>query len=458
VGSEIFSRTPGGAVVADDEWAARLDAGWRREACAAAAASLYPELRPQVASEQRRHKLSYKLSPAAAAAAPEAAAAGEAGASASTSGVAEQPAVARLRAVLAAGGLAAKVVFSGGEDVDILAAGAGKGAALAFVLSRLAAAGGRPDAVLAAGDSGNDAELMDLPGVRGVVVANAQRELLAHVAGRPPVAAADGGGGDGSANVGAVFLAPFLATQPCSAGIVEALQVFGLVPPPPPAALDARGLLAAAVAALPAIEAALDAAASAAADGVAADGVAIPAPPELFVDGATFIAASGCVAMLRAAVAWPATAAGGASEGDAVLCDGGPSQPDFPGRVDSATGLTSLGGHSVSGVSSIDGGGASAAAGANGGAAAAAPPAAWVDGIALEPAGALGAPDGGALLATFGVQRLSPGGARDAARGAMCSALLLPCAGAPHGGLLRSLQVGPLSPRRSFPARLLAAP
>jgi hypothetical protein len=60
---------------------------------------------PQVASEQRRHKLSYHLQRST----PEA----------------DEALLQGLRDSLAAAGLAAKVIYSGGVDVDVLAQGAG---------------------------------------------------------------------------------------------------------------------------------------------------------------------------------------------------------------------------------------------------------------------------------------------------------------------------------------------
>lgn len=51
--------------------------------------------------------------------------------------------------------------------MDILSAQAGKGAALAYVLDMLRRAGLAPSAgVQVSGDSGNDAELLEVPGVK----------------------------------------------------------------------------------------------------------------------------------------------------------------------------------------------------------------------------------------------------------------------------------------------------
>lgn len=78
----------------------------------------------QAATEQRRHKLSYHLQ--------------------QTSPEADQAVLQHLRESLAAAGLAAKVIYSGGVDVDVLAEGAGKGKALEFVLRELQEAGAYP--------------------------------------------------------------------------------------------------------------------------------------------------------------------------------------------------------------------------------------------------------------------------------------------------------------------------
>jgi hypothetical protein len=73
----------------------------------------------QQASEQRPHKLSYHLDKAA---------------------VGDPEAyLQQLAAALAAVGLGVNVVYSGGRDVDLLALGADKGRALAFLLQQIPA-------------------------------------------------------------------------------------------------------------------------------------------------------------------------------------------------------------------------------------------------------------------------------------------------------------------------------
>jgi hypothetical protein len=123
------------------------------------------------------------------------------------------------------------VVFSGGEDLDVLPAAASKGRALEYLLEKLAEAngGGAPPAgVLAAGDSGNDVELLAVPGARGCVVANAHVELREWAA----------------AHAGPDV---FEASRDGPAGVAEALEHYGLV-----RALPAAGDAAAALSAGPA--------------------------------------------------------------------------------------------------------------------------------------------------------------------------------------------------------------
>lgn len=83
--------------------------------------------------------------------------------------------IAELEEKLAAAGIKSTVVYSSDRDLDILPAGADKGSALAWLCKHLNLDLTR---TIVAGDTGNDTSMFLLPGVRGIVVENAQPELL----------------------------------------------------------------------------------------------------------------------------------------------------------------------------------------------------------------------------------------------------------------------------------------
>lgn len=111
VGTEILING-----VSDTQWEAYLNEGWDRDAVSTVG-SRFPELILQEITEQRPHKVSYKLY-----AADEAQAAGV---------------ISNLRSQLAGAGLDVNVIFSGGEDVDALPSKASKGKALSFLLKQV---------------------------------------------------------------------------------------------------------------------------------------------------------------------------------------------------------------------------------------------------------------------------------------------------------------------------------
>ncbi len=119
-----------------------------------------------------------------------------------------------LRARLAAAGLEVTVVYSSGRHLDVLPAGTDKGRALEWLCRRLAIP---PSSVLVAGDTGNDASLFLLPGVRGIVVENAQPELIEAV----------------------VPVPTFNATHVLADGVLEGLRHFGVIPETPKASQTA---------------------------------------------------------------------------------------------------------------------------------------------------------------------------------------------------------------------------
>ncbi len=80
-------------------------------------------------------------------------------------------AIDEIRQALANAGIAAEVIYSSARDLDILPGGVSKGAAAVHLANYLGI-----ERVIACGDSGNDASLMQ-QGFCGVVVANALDEL-----------------------------------------------------------------------------------------------------------------------------------------------------------------------------------------------------------------------------------------------------------------------------------------
>ena len=84
--------------------------------------------------------------------------------------------LAELRQRLAAAGLNVAIVYSSQRDLDLLPPRATKAGALQWLCTKLRLG---LDQVLVAGDTGNDASMFRLPGVRGIIVENAQPELFA---------------------------------------------------------------------------------------------------------------------------------------------------------------------------------------------------------------------------------------------------------------------------------------
>lgn len=113
-----------------------------------------------------------------------------------------------LRRRLADAGLQVSVVYSSLRDLDVLPARATKGNALRWLCERL----GIPlEQVLVAGDTGNDSSMFLVPGVKGIVVENAQPELFEAV----------------------VKLPAFVTTLIMADGVLEGLAHFGVIPEVP---------------------------------------------------------------------------------------------------------------------------------------------------------------------------------------------------------------------------------
>ncbi|MGF1678911.1 MAG: HAD-IIB family hydrolase [Candidatus Methylacidiphilales bacterium] len=112
-------------------------------------------------------------------------------------------AINELRRALEQAGIRAAVVYSSQLHLDILPSEATKGNALAWLAQHL----GIPHQhLLVAGDTGNDSSMFLLPGVRGIVVENAQPELYESV----------------------VELPVYRATQILADGVLEGLRHFGI--------------------------------------------------------------------------------------------------------------------------------------------------------------------------------------------------------------------------------------
>ncbi|HLP25157.1 MAG TPA: HAD-IIB family hydrolase, partial [Acidobacteriota bacterium] len=79
-----------------------------------------------------------------------------------------------LKRQLIEAGVAARVVYSSSRDLDVIPRNATKGGSLEWLTRRLTVP---LDQVLVAGDTGNDASMFRLPGVRGIIVENAFPEL-----------------------------------------------------------------------------------------------------------------------------------------------------------------------------------------------------------------------------------------------------------------------------------------
>ncbi|KAJ4820926.1 Sucrose phosphate phosphatase [Rhynchospora pubera] len=171
VGTEI---TYGEAMVPDEGWAEILSQKWDRNAVLEESAK-FSELKLQSETEQRPHKISFYVPKEKA------------------QEITKSP--------------------FGGMDLDVLPQGAGKGQALAYLLKKVDSIGKPPKNTLVCADSGNDAELFSIEGVYGVMVTNAQEELLhwneQNAKGNPKI---------------------IHATKMCASGIIEAIRHFKLGP------------------------------------------------------------------------------------------------------------------------------------------------------------------------------------------------------------------------------------
>ncbi|MEQ8971155.1 MAG: sucrose-phosphate phosphatase [Coleofasciculus sp. C1-SOL-03] len=136
--------------IVDQEWADRLAQGWNRDAVVAIAAH-YSDLVLQPETEQRPFKVSYVVSEEI-----------------------SSELLPRLESSLQEKGLDVKLIYSGGQDLDILPRQGDKGLAVQFLRNKW-----DMDATktVVCGDSGNDIALFSAGEERGILVGNAKPEL-----------------------------------------------------------------------------------------------------------------------------------------------------------------------------------------------------------------------------------------------------------------------------------------
>lgn len=166
----------------DPEWANILSQGWNREAIVAIA-DQFEQLQSQPKSEQNPFKISYYLAEA----------------------VAEET-ITKLKAALIERGYGIKLIYSAGQDLDLLPKNGDKGLAVQFLRHRW---GIPPEKTIVCGDSGNDISMFKGQ-EKGVIVSNAKPELIQWYKKNS----------DDNHH---------LAQSPCAGGILEGLKHFNLL-------------------------------------------------------------------------------------------------------------------------------------------------------------------------------------------------------------------------------------
>jgi hypothetical protein len=180
VGTEIY---PNLEDEPDPVWSEVLSINWDRDEIVATTVH-FADLVPQPETEQCPFKVSFFLTEEA-----------------------SIEVLPQLETALQQRGLAVQLIYSSGKDLDILPRQANKGAAMKFIREAL---GFAPEQTLVCGDSGNDIALFAAGIERGVIVGNAQPELLRW-----------------HRENASEFR--YLAKAECAAGILEGLEYFGFL-------------------------------------------------------------------------------------------------------------------------------------------------------------------------------------------------------------------------------------
>lgn len=180
VGTEIYRSD---ADTPDSTWISQLNHRWDRSRIGEIAAQ-FNDLTPQPQTEQGEFKASYFLEEAA-----------------------SKEVLLCLEAELKDQGFDAQLVYSSGHDLDILPKRANKGAAVAFLQQGFQMP---KEKTVVCGDSGNDLSMFQANHSRGIIVGNAQPELLDWHHENPS--------GD-----------RYLAQSHCAGGILEGLKHFGFI-------------------------------------------------------------------------------------------------------------------------------------------------------------------------------------------------------------------------------------
>ncbi|MEL6494994.1 MAG: sucrose-phosphate phosphatase [Cyanobacteria bacterium J06623_7] len=134
----------------DPEWASILARGWNREKIVSIA-NEFPQLQSQPESEQNPYKISYYLAESEA-----------------------KSTIANLETALKENGFNIKLIYSAGQDLDLLPQNGDKGLAVKFLREKWDIA---PEKTIVCGDSGNDISMF-LGEEKGLIVGNAKPELL----------------------------------------------------------------------------------------------------------------------------------------------------------------------------------------------------------------------------------------------------------------------------------------